>query len=67
MNAEATDEYGTAIQIAAKYGHETVVQLLESGADVNAPPGPEGTALEAARSGSHTKVVELLLKNGASE
>ncbi|CAJ2511381.1 Uu.00g070060.m01.CDS01 [Anthostomella pinea] len=40
-------------------------ELLNQKADVNAPGGRYGTALQAASSGGHKETVELLLSNGA--
>ena len=39
--------------------------LLEKGADVNAPGGRYGRALQAASSQGHDHVVQMLLENGA--
>lgn len=43
----------------------TVKYLLSQGADVNAPGGRYGTALQAASGEGHERLVELLLSNGA--
>jgi len=39
--------------------------LVSKGADVNAQGGHFGTALQAASSGGHEKIVELLVSKGA--
>jgi hypothetical protein len=44
---------------------ESVRQLLEKGADVNAQGGYYGTALQGASNRGHNKVVQRLLKRGA--
>jgi ankyrin repeat protein len=65
---------GTALHLAAKEGHETVVKLLlEKGANVDAEAiimmdgHPfEGTALHLAAKKEHEAVVKLLLEKGAN-
>jgi ankyrin repeat protein len=60
----------TPLQIAVYFRREPMVRLLlERSAEVNATPGPLGTALQAARANTgYTKddgIVELLLRHGA--
>lgn len=44
-----SEHQGTALQVAARHGAtDAVKMLLDRGANVNAPPGPHVTALEAA-------------------
>lgn len=46
---------------AALNGHDEVVQILvERGADINAQGGLYGNALQAAYSGGHAKIVQIL-------
>nr|GAT56152.1 predicted protein [Mycena chlorophos] len=53
---------GTAILVAARYGHSDIVQyLLQLGADPNIVEGIEGTVLQAAAYGGHQDIVQLLL------
>lgn len=55
-----------AMVAAARYGRATTVKLLlDHGADINYP-GVEGTALHAAAKRNHIKIVEMLLRLGAS-
>lgn len=63
---------GTALQLAAKRGHEAVVDLLLArGADVNAPPyyyhghTHGGTAVQFAIAGGHMAVTKRLIDAGA--
>ena len=57
--------YGNALQAASHCGHEPVIRLLlANGAQVNAQGGFYGNALLAAAFHS-TRVVELLVQNGA--
>lgn len=58
---------GTALQLAAKHGHQEVVELLlASGANVNAPAGEHGgTALQLAVAGEHMTVIKRLIDAGA--
>jgi hypothetical protein len=44
---------------------EAVRLLLESGADVNARGGDDGSALQAASAGGHDQIVQRLLESGA--
>lgn len=58
----------TPIQAAAEGGHEEVVELLlDLGANVNAPPSPNGgkTALQIACFHGFVNLVNLLIKAGA--
>jgi hypothetical protein len=57
---------GTALQVAARGGSETIVSyLLEKGADVNARGGFYSNALQAASFFGHGMVVSQLLEKGA--
>jgi ankyrin repeat protein len=58
---------GSALLLAAKYGHAgVVVSLLLYGADANARPRRHGkTALHLAAAGDHADAVGLLLVHGA--
>jgi ankyrin repeat protein len=54
------------LYISCYYGNLGIVQqLLEKGADVNAPGGDYGTALQAASAEGHDLVVQRLLEKGA--
>ncbi|KAE8354008.1 ankyrin repeat-containing domain protein [Aspergillus coremiiformis] len=56
----------TALQIAAFWGHSSVVEcLLTHGADANAVRHTLGTPLQAALEGGHTHVADILLSHGA--
>ncbi|KAJ7220268.1 hypothetical protein GGX14DRAFT_342791, partial [Mycena pura] len=62
----ATDELGTALQIASALGHSGIVRiLLDNGADINAAGGEYGTALQTAAEGCNIDIVHLLLEKGA--
>ena len=62
----AEGNHGSALQAAAREGHERVVQLLlDSGAEVNGASGEHCTALRGASEGGHIAVVQLLLDRGA--
>lgn len=65
---EELDYGGTALQLAARLGNIEIVQmLLESGANVDAPPQRYGgTALQYAASRGDTEIVQLLLDAGAA-
>lgn len=68
---DAPDEEETSPAQALYYASfgglvNTVAYLLGQGADANAQGGYYGTALQAASSTGHEKVVELLLRNGAN-
>ncbi|RMZ75650.1 hypothetical protein DV737_g5178, partial [Chaetothyriales sp. CBS 132003] len=60
--------YGTALQSAAAYGHEKVVEILlklDRSAEVNAVGGEYRNALQAASAYGYEKVVEVLLRHNA--
>ncbi|RSM04566.1 hypothetical protein CEP52_006706 [Fusarium oligoseptatum] len=58
--------YGTALQAAARHGHnDMALQLISAGAQVNILQGQWETALRAAIVGGHEDVVRTLLHNGA--
>ncbi|KAG0648347.1 Ankyrin repeat-rich membrane-spanning [Hyphodiscus hymeniophilus] len=59
--------YGRALAIASEGGNEHMVeQLLELGADVNAPGSNKyGNALHQATANGHNRIVQRLLKAGA--
>ncbi|KAJ7443994.1 ankyrin repeat domain-containing protein [Mycena latifolia] len=58
--------YGTALQAASGWGHESVARfLIEKGADVNAEGGHYGTALQAASCRGHESVAQFLIEKGA--
>ncbi|KAF7973997.1 hypothetical protein HWV62_13611 [Athelia sp. TMB] len=50
---------------ASRRGCAIVRLLLERGAEVNAPAGPKGTALQIASGRGETDIVRLLLEHGA--
>ena len=53
----------TALNLAARKGHERVIELLlQHGAEVNLQDNDCGTALMAAAAHGHERVVELLLR-----
>lgn len=54
----------TALHLAARYGHKTVVQLLlENGAKINEEDGKKKTALHLAAECGYETVVQLLLRH----
>ncbi|KAJ7440422.1 ankyrin repeat domain-containing protein [Mycena latifolia] len=58
--------YGTALQAASVWGHESVARfLIEKGADVNAQGGEYGTALQAASHGGYELIARFLIEKGA--
>jgi ankyrin repeat protein len=58
--------YCTALQAAARYGHQEIVEILiASGADVNCYGGAVDTALSAAVTRGHSNIVLKLLQAGA--
>jgi ankyrin repeat protein len=58
--------YHTALQAAARNGHEEIVEILiANGADVNCYGGRNGTALNAAVAYGHGSIVSKLLQAGA--
>jgi hypothetical protein len=62
------EEVPTPLYYASLSGLTEIVRLLtfeDEGADVNAQGGGFGNALQAASSGGHTAIVELLLGKGA--
>ena len=68
VNIEQQNQHSgwTALITAAEQGYlESVVLLLEHGADVNKPIPYGDTPLMQATSHGYLKIVELLLKNGA--
>ena len=68
VNVRITDTGTSPLMIAAYKGRTEVVKLLlEKGADVNAKEKSGGTALDAAKEGGHTDIVQLLKKAGAKE
>ncbi len=62
----SAEQLSKLLQEAAAEGHiKEVKQLLERGADVNAPPTPHAYGpLDAAAASGHTEVVRLLLDRG---
>lgn len=57
----------TALHVAAKFGHETVVRLsLEHGANIKETAREEYTALHLAARSGHGAAVRLLLNLGAN-
>lgn len=59
--------FGNALQAAAWWGDESVVQLLlDNGANINAQGGWYGNALQAAAFDGNESVVQLLLDKGAN-
>ncbi|KAH6699782.1 ankyrin repeat-containing domain protein [Leptodontidium sp. MPI-SDFR-AT-0119] len=59
-------KFGQAIQIAARFGHKDVVELLlDRGAHVDRHCGEHGYPLQAAAYGGHVEVIKLLLDRGA--
>lgn len=59
-------EYGSALQAASYFGHESLMQLLlERGANVNTTDGNYGTALQTASYFGRESIVRLLLEKGA--
>ncbi|KAK5763029.1 hypothetical protein LTS12_006813 [Elasticomyces elasticus] len=57
---------GTALHLAASYGHEGAVSLLlQAGADINSNLDSRGTALQAAALKGYCGMVQLLLDGGA--
>jgi ankyrin repeat protein len=60
-------KYHTALQAAAFFGHEKIVEILiASGANVESQGGEYGTALVAAAYRGHEKIVEILIASGAN-
>lgn len=58
--------HGSALQAAAFYGHENVVDmLLDLGADINLYTGYYGTALQTGSTAGHLTIVERLVDKGA--
>ncbi|KAK2593842.1 hypothetical protein QQS21_008457 [Conoideocrella luteorostrata] len=58
--------HGSALQAAARQGHQEIVTLLlDKGADVNAQGGKYGNALQAAAGAGYQEIVTLLLDKGA--
>lgn len=58
--------FGQLVQIAARFGHAKVVQLLvDHGAELNTICGEYGYPLQAAAYGGRTDVVRILLDHGA--
>lgn len=58
--------FGQAIQIAARFGHKDVVELLlDRGAHVDRHCGEYGYPLQAAAYGGHVECIKLLLDRGA--
>jgi ankyrin repeat protein len=58
--------YHSALQAAAFFGHEKIVEILiASGANVESQGGEYGTALIAAAYRGHEKIVEILIASGA--
>jgi len=58
----------TPVQLAVGTESERLVRLLlEYGADVNAPEGRYGTALQIARDKGNQGIIELLLQHGARD
>jgi ankyrin repeat protein len=56
----------TALQAAAYYGYERVVEILiTSGTGIESKGGQHGTALVAAARNGHEKTVEILITSGA--
>lgn len=59
-------KFGQAIQIAARFGHRNVVELLlERGANLGRHCGKFGYPLQAAAYGGHAETVKLMLDSGA--
>lgn len=59
-------DLGTALQIAAAFGHTTILQtLLQAGADVNTKDKDGYTALMIAAKKGNTESVKALIANGA--
>lgn len=56
----------TSLYLAAEMGqHPAVMELLESGADINVKGGKLGTALAVAAGEGHSETVRVLLEKGA--
>ncbi|KAJ8125069.1 hypothetical protein O1611_g8571 [Lasiodiplodia mahajangana] len=59
--------FETPLQLAARYGHIDIAQLLlEQGHDINDCGRSYGTALAAAASGGQTDMIKFLLEHGAN-
>ncbi|KAJ7726451.1 ankyrin repeat-containing domain protein [Mycena maculata] len=60
-------KFGTALQIASRWGHADIVQvLLKNGADVDTGGDEHGTALQIASRWGHPDIVRILLENGVN-
>jgi ankyrin repeat protein len=67
INCEVGGSYNSPLQVSSFKGHEqTVLALLEAGANVNASGGLFHTALEAACVAGHASIVHHLLEAGAA-
>lgn len=68
LSAPDQAEGNTALMLAAKNGHvDTVLMLVDLGADVDALNRKKQTALDLAAIEGRAKVVEALKKKGASD
>lgn len=67
MNIEAEDSFGSPLRCASLIGSERIIHLLlEWGANPNAR-GTKGDALQAAAQNGHTKVMKMLVTEGAED